>query len=961
MPPRPITTAKPFQPNAQLDLAKWYYEKAKKQAEMKFCYSAEVIEGIMEDFSSALKVMLDWFQILDTLHQHDTEAEALFNPMLMDTIEFVNRIMKDCRDSRPSGFDEFVEKINKFQGAPMDKMKKKDNEPPRMFATDANEQDRALRQRILDKRVYNVCTFGTFEDYAGGKDFQRLFEKEILNPLLYPNLGSKSNLISGIFIYGPPGTGKSALASIVVGYLTGMGQPPAYWEISAGDIKTRYVGDSEKAIKMLFEEAIKVAKTGQTVVIFMDEFDGLISEEEKSLSVLGEFKSQMQSTAMDPEVARKIVVIAASNYPEKIPVDALSRFPKKIYIGTPGYDETRWLLRKNFSNFGWQMVNFNYFAPGLLRTDDAQSDKSPAVGRSIPNPKGNSYAVPLAAQRIDMERDRFIFSQKCDAMLEKHMKAGQDAQNFEKYQLLRDFMFKSFNDSRKYAAAEKLGFYSLSGKIDDQINLVAGGPNDPKNRQSLVYLADKLKRSIAEYMTSETEEQRDEIKKPFQSIFKTQSDLVFDFCEKYMDVLDIMTLLAKLNDYTPRELNIVLKDTRNEAGARMRYFIEGVPDSGKRYYNKMLINKRKITESKTLYTENKCISKKIEVVEIIPLHRSTFREQEFMTEKGEIYDQMDAYMKAKEKALGSSTKKGTEFVVNSPGYEQISKHPDFEFLERIALQTKALPTENENPDQARLGYLWGLKFNTKDLYTYIAPKVYTHVEKPKEEYCKIVVTRKVLRNTEKVATAYRKGEQMPKWVEDWSTVRHYKAPVSAKEIQEDTVNKMLNMYVNAKDKQTAINTLKNTFFTTLPKISSEFIMDADKPAIEALAESFESPVKQVLQAAIKGENDVTIAKLKFTEAMYDIFMATKPFIPTAEEAVTRETLAKHITTCQIRLADFLTAFNLVKPPLIKNAQKMIDWAGGDVEKITILSDDPTPKYELKEIADRTPKPIPGTF
>ncbi len=89
----------------------------------------------------------------------------------------------------------------------------------------------------------------------------------------------------GVLLYGPPGTGKTFLAKACATETDAV-----FFSISASDIMSKYVGESEKQVKKLFKQARKQKNS----IIFVDEIDSLVSarsdnENESSKRVKTEF------------------------------------------------------------------------------------------------------------------------------------------------------------------------------------------------------------------------------------------------------------------------------------------------------------------------------------------------------------------------------------------------------------------------------------------------------------------------------------------------------------------------------------------------------------------------------------------------------------------------------------------------------------------------------------------------
>ncbi|KYQ91797.1 hypothetical protein DLAC_11689 [Tieghemostelium lacteum] len=168
-----------------------------------------------------------------------------------------------------------------------------------------------------------------WDDVAGLYQAKEYLKEAVIFPIKFPQMftGNRKPW-KGILLYGPPGTGKSYLAKAVATEISS-----TFFSISPSDIVSKWLGDSEKLVKQLFE----MAREKGNSVIFVDEVDSLCSsrndqESESARRIKTEFLIQMNGVGSD---ADGILVLAATNIPWGLDLAIRRRFEKRIYIGLP--------------------------------------------------------------------------------------------------------------------------------------------------------------------------------------------------------------------------------------------------------------------------------------------------------------------------------------------------------------------------------------------------------------------------------------------------------------------------------------------------------------------------------------------------------------------------------------------------------------------------------------------------
>jgi SpoVK/Ycf46/Vps4 family AAA+-type ATPase len=222
---------------------------------------------------------------------------------------------------------------------------------------DSSVPCRDVKQTLTDDSL-------SFDDIVGQDEAKEQLRTGILYPLLYPRLFTEAS--KGILLYGPPGVGKTMIVRAFVNELQKQASEVSsksgnvflqmriiLYAPKGGDLKGKYVGETEKNITKYFTCASKkagicqqalassnaksmIAETRVISVLFIDEVEALVpsrqlSETTIASNAVATFLQEMDGVTSNPNV----IVIAATNYPWHIDAAVLRRFSSKIYVGMP--------------------------------------------------------------------------------------------------------------------------------------------------------------------------------------------------------------------------------------------------------------------------------------------------------------------------------------------------------------------------------------------------------------------------------------------------------------------------------------------------------------------------------------------------------------------------------------------------------------------------------------------------
>ncbi|GCD89051.1 proteasome ATPase [Nocardioides sp. LS1] len=178
-------------------------------------------------------------------------------------------------------------------------------------------------------------------------------------PYLHPELFKEHELKppKGVLLYGPPGCGKTLIAKAVANSLakkvaakTGQEGKSYFLNIKGPELLNKYVGETERHIRLVFQRAREKASEGTPVIVFFDEMDSLFRTRGSGVSsdVENTIVPQLLSEIDGVELLENVLVIGASNREDMIDPAILrpGRLDVKIKIERPDAESARDIFSK---------------------------------------------------------------------------------------------------------------------------------------------------------------------------------------------------------------------------------------------------------------------------------------------------------------------------------------------------------------------------------------------------------------------------------------------------------------------------------------------------------------------------------------------------------------------------------------------------------------------------------------
>ncbi|KAF8164708.1 hypothetical protein B0H34DRAFT_779832 [Crassisporium funariophilum] len=200
---------------------------------------------------------------------------------------------------------------------------------------------------LADADPLGVNTNVTFDEVGGLDDHIHALKEMTLLPLLYPEVFQRFHVTPprGVLFHGPPGTGKTLLARALAASCRSpsSGRPITFFMRKGADCLSKWVGEAERQLRLLFEEA----RASQPSIIFFDEIDGLAPvRSSKQDQIHASIVSTLLALMDGMDGRGQVVVIGATNRPDAVDpaLRRPGRFDREFYFGLPGLEAREKIL-----------------------------------------------------------------------------------------------------------------------------------------------------------------------------------------------------------------------------------------------------------------------------------------------------------------------------------------------------------------------------------------------------------------------------------------------------------------------------------------------------------------------------------------------------------------------------------------------------------------------------------------
>ncbi|WVW81401.1 hypothetical protein I302_103394 [Kwoniella bestiolae CBS 10118] len=204
------------------------------------------------------------------------------------------------------------------------------------------------KSNMADADPLGVDMNVTFDNVGGLDDHINQLKEMVALPLLYPELFQQFGITPprGVLFHGPPGTGKTLLARALAASCSTGNTKIAFFMRKGADVLSKWVGEAERQLRMLFEEA----RACQPSIIFFDEIDGIAPvRSSKQDQIHASLVSTLLALMDGMDGRGQVIVIGATNRPDAVDpaLRRPGRFDREFYFPLPNITARKKIIQIN--------------------------------------------------------------------------------------------------------------------------------------------------------------------------------------------------------------------------------------------------------------------------------------------------------------------------------------------------------------------------------------------------------------------------------------------------------------------------------------------------------------------------------------------------------------------------------------------------------------------------------------
>lgn len=316
----------------------------------------------------------------------------------------IRKISTDSRSNDSSDNEEMCRKNNKYSKNPKGQHSK-------------NDQLKSGGNNVIPIGPDTLDPGINFSSVGGLDSHVQCLKEMILLPMIYPEIFKKFQIQPprGVLFHGPPGTGKTLLARALANECSFGSKKVSFFMRKGADLLSKWIGESEKQLRLLFEEAAKRKPS----IIFFDEVDGLAPvrssrQDQIHASIVSTLLALMDGLDSRGEV----IVVGATNRIDSIDpaLRRPGRFDRELFFPLPARKEREEILRVHVSQWATppndQLISYLAESAVGYCGSDLRALCSEAViqsfRRNYPQVYNSNHKLQVDSENVKVEKLDFL-------------------------------------------------------------------------------------------------------------------------------------------------------------------------------------------------------------------------------------------------------------------------------------------------------------------------------------------------------------------------------------------------------------------------------------------------------------------------------------------------------------------------------------------------------------------------